>query len=126
MFDFFNSDWFTLAMEIVFLILIVYDVRAYINTKKNEYLINIVLTIGFFIWTIIPFYKSYITWEDTNKNILTSEFVKEYNATLGSCLSDSVFKGYTYSKYKTIDKNSTQYSEFLEEAKDECLDDSWF
>ena len=124
MFDFLSSDWFNIGLEIVFLIFIIYDTRLYLQTKKNEYLMNIALTIGFFIWTMIPFYNEYITWEKEDRNIVTQQLVKENNVTLGECLSGAVFKEYRYEEYKQID--TKKYETFLKEAKEECLDDSWF
>ena len=44
MFDFLDSDWFIISLEIVCLILIAYDIKKYIETKKKEYITNIVLT----------------------------------------------------------------------------------
>ena len=61
MFDFYESDWFTITLEVVFLIFIVYDIKRYFETKKREYLLNITLTLGFFIWAFIPFYNKYFT-----------------------------------------------------------------
>jgi hypothetical protein len=126
MFDFLSSDWFTIALEIVFLVFIVYDVKQYVRTKKNEYIVNIVLTIGFFIWTIIPFYNSYITWDDTAKVEVKHKLLQENNETLSECLSDSIYKEYPYSEYIQLDKNATPYKESLKEMQEECLDDSWF
>jgi leucyl aminopeptidase (aminopeptidase T) len=52
---------------------------------------------------------------------------KETNNTkLCRCMDDTIFKTYTYDEYKSTDKNSTEYKEFLDETKEECLDDSWF
>lgn len=124
MFDFLSSDWFTIVLEIVFLVFIVYDTKLYMRTKKNEYLINIVLTIGFFIWTMLPFYNEYITWDETQRKELSVSMENEYNQTLGSCLSDALFKEYSYSAYTTVDPK--EYKKFLKDAKEECLDDSWF
>ena len=44
MFDFLDSDWFIITLEIVFVILIAYDIKKYIETKKKEYITNIVLS----------------------------------------------------------------------------------
>lgn len=124
MFDFLSSDWFNIGLEIVFLLFIIYDTRLYLQTKKKEYLMNIALTIGFFIWTMIPFYNEYITWKEEDRNRVTQQLVKENNATLGECLSGAVFKEYRYEAYKEVE--SKKYETFLKEAKEECLDDSWF
>ncbi|MDQ1337965.1 MAG: hypothetical protein QG617_932, partial [Campylobacterota bacterium] len=67
MFDFLDSDWFVIGLEIVFLIFISYDLKKYFETKKREYIVNIVLTIGFGVWTLIPFYNSYMTWDEAKK-----------------------------------------------------------
>ena len=127
MFDFLSSDWFNLGLEVVFLIFIVYDIKKYNENKNKEYLINIILTIGFFIWTIIPFYNSYITWEDKDKSELIKSCEKENNSTLCNCLSDSIFKEYQHKDYKKIEhKTDKDYLEFIKDTKEECLDDSWF
>ena len=126
MFDFLDSDWFNIGLEIVFLILISYDVKKYIETRKREYIINIVLTIGFAIWVLYPYYKSYFGWEESQKSALISTCADSNNTELCKCVDDALFKGYTYEEYKLLDKNSTEYKEFVEDAKEECLDDSWF
>ncbi|EDZ62423.1 hypothetical protein CBGD1_339 [Sulfurimonas gotlandica GD1] len=45
---------------------------------------------------------------------------------LCKCVDEKIFKEYVYVEYKDLDKNSSEFKEFLEEAKEECLDDSWF
>ena len=127
MFDFLSSDWFNIALEIVFLVFIIYDIKQYTKTKKKEYIFNIVMTIGFFIWTIIPYYNSYIRWDDNAKLALKQTISLETNQTkLIDCLSDTIYKEYPYNEYEKVDKNSSQYKEFIQEATEECLDDSWF
>ncbi|QOY52575.1 hypothetical protein [Candidatus Sulfurimonas baltica] len=126
MFDFVSSDWFTITLEVVFLIFIAYDLKKYFETKKREYIVNIVLTFAFFVWAIVPFYNSYMTWEDKDKTELISTCKKENNETLCNCLDDKIFKEYTYDEFKNIDKNGTEFKAFVKEAKEECLDDSWF
>lgn len=126
MFDFLDSDWFNIGLEIVFLILISYDVKKYIETRKREYIVNIVLTIGFAIWVLYPYYKSYFGWEESQKSALISTCADSNNTELCKCVDDALFKGYKYEEYKLLDKNSTEYKEFVEDAKEECLDDSWF
>jgi len=126
MFDFLNSDWFTIGLEIIFLILIIYDIKHYVETKKREYLINIVLTLGFAIWTLYPFYKSYFGWEEKQKIQMMKTCNDSNNSELCQCIDKTVFKTYIYDEYKVIDKNSTQYKEFLKDTKEDCLDDSWF
>lgn len=126
MFDFLSSDWFNMALEVLFLFLMVYDIQHYIETKKREYILNIVLTIVFFLWAAIPFYHSYVTWSDENKKSFESHCLQENNQTLCSCLDDKVFKEFTFEEFTAKDKNSSDYKEFLKESKEECLDDSWF
>ena len=53
MFDFLDSDWFNISLQIVFLLLMYYDVKKYMQTRKKEYIFNIVTTIGFAIWMLI-------------------------------------------------------------------------
>lgn len=95
-------------------------------TKKREYIINIVLTVGFAIWTLYPYYNSYVGWEDAQKREMLSTCKDTNDTKLCTCLDDALFKGFVYEEYKKLDKNSTEYKEFLQEAKEDCLDDSWF
>ena len=123
MFDFLDSDWFNIGLEIIFLVLVTYDIKMYLQTKKREYLTNIILTIGFAIWTLYPYYKSYFCWNEIQK----SEILKncDNNDTkLCRCIDDTIFKTYSYDEYKKLTKK--EYEEFLKESKEDCLDDSWF
>ncbi len=126
MFDFLKSDWFTLGLEIVFLLFIAYDLKKYFETKKREYLTNIALTIGFFIWAIVPFYNSYMTWEDKEKEAVLSKCQTDKNATLCKCIDEQIFKEYSFDGFKNIDKNSSDFLEFVKETREDCADDSWF
>ncbi len=126
MFDFLDSDWFVISLEIVFLLFIAYDAKKYFETKKKEYITNIVLTLGFFIWALIPFYNSYMTWSEDKKQELISECKKENNETLCQCLDEKIFKEYSFDDFKSLDKNSSDFNEFIKDTKEECLDDSWF
>lgn len=126
MFDFLDSDWFNIGLEIVFLILISYDIKKYFETKKREYIVNIVLTIGFAIWVLYPYYKSYYGWNETQKQEIISTCKDANNSELCRCVDETIFKAYVYDEYKALDKNSSEYREFLKETKEECLDDSWF
>jgi hypothetical protein len=126
LFDFLDSDWFNIGLEIVFLILISYDIKKYFETKKKEYILNIVLTIGFAIWVLYPYYKSYFGWNETQKQEMISTCADVNNTKLCKCLDEAIFKEYVYVEYKALDKNSSEYKEFLTDAKEECLDDSWF
>jgi len=126
MFDFLDSDWFIITLEIVFVILIAYDVKKYVKTKKKEYITNIVLTAGFAIWTLYPFYISYFGWEESQKTELLSHCSENNETKLCKCLDEATFKNYTYEEYIVLDKNSTDYTEFVKDAKEECLDDGWF
>lgn len=126
MFDFLDSDWFNIALEIVFVILISYDIKKYFETKKREYIINIVLTAGFAVWALYPYYTSYVGWEDSQKEMLLSNCRDSNDTKLCQCLDDTTFKTYTHDEYIALDKNTTEYKEFLQEAKEDCLDDGWF
>jgi hypothetical protein len=127
MFDFLESDWFNIGLEILFLILIAYDLKKYVQTRKREYIFNIVLTIGFAIWALYPYYNSYVGWEEGQKKEMLSHCKGDMNATkLCRCLDDATFKAYTYEEYKSLDKNGSDYKDFLKEAREECLDDGWF
>ena len=126
MFDFLDSDWFVITLEIIFVILIVFDIKKYKETKKKEYITNIVLTIGFAIWTLYPMYKSYFGWQETQKVEMLSTCNSDENQTLCKQVDDAIFKNYTYEEYKVLDKNSTEFKEFIKETKEDILDDSWF
>jgi len=126
MLDFLDSDWFIIGLEIVFLILIAYDVKQYLATKKKEYIVNIVLTLGFAIWTLLPFYTSYFGWSQEQKIEMLKTCENSKNAELCNCVDETIFKNYIYSEYENLDKNSTEYKEFIKETKEDCLDDSWF
>ena len=126
MFDFLQSDWFNITLEIVFLLLIIWDIKKYFQTKKREYLINIALTVGFAIWALWPYYNSYIEWSDAEKQALKAHCNVDDNATLCRCIDEAIFKNYTHAQYMKLDKNGSEFSEFLRSAKEECLDDSWF
>ncbi len=127
MFDFMDSDWFIISLEIIFLILMWFDVKKYIQTKKKEYLTNIVLTLGFFIWTAIPFYNSYITWDENDKEKIIAKCTQENNETLCKCIKKAMFKEYSYPTYLALTQNNAkELDEYIKDAKEECLDDSWF
>lgn len=125
MFDFLDNDWFIIILEVVFLLLIIYEIKKYRETKKREYIFNIVLTLGFAIWTLSPMYTSYFGWENKQKQEFISVCNENNNETLCMCLSDTIFKEYKYDKYIEI-KNSSEYKEFIKESKEDCLNDSWF
>ena len=127
MFDFLESDWFIIGMEIIFLVLMVYDLKQYFATKKREYLVNIVLTIGFAIWTLEPYYKSYFEWSAEQKEqLIEQRCAKSEDTKLCHCLSKDIYQEYGHDEFVALDKNSSDYKEFLKESKEECLDDSWF
>ncbi len=126
MFDFLDSDWFNIVLEIIFLILIIYDVKRYRETKKGEFIVNIIITIGFAIWTLYPYYKSYLGWESSQKERILSTCENDVNQTVCICMNEKFFKEYTYQEYKLIDTNGSEYSEFVKDAKEDCMDDGWF
>jgi len=126
LFDFLDSDWFIIGLEIVFVILISYDVKKYIETKKKEYIVNIVLTLGFAIWTLVPFYSSYFGWEDSQKVEMLVMCEDSNETQLCNCVDETIFKNYTFEEYSKIDQDSKEYVEFVKETKEDCLDDGWF
>jgi len=126
MFDFLDNDWFIITLEIVFLVLIINDVRQYIRTKKKEHITSIVLTLGFAIWTLYPMYTSYFGWEDEQKEKMLAICSETNNSELCNCVDESIFKEYTYKEYTRLDKNTNEYKEFLKDTKEDCLDDGWF
>ncbi|MEA2100766.1 MAG: hypothetical protein U9P72_11625 [Campylobacterota bacterium] len=126
MFDFLDSDWFIIGLEVVFVILISYDIKKYIETKKKEYITNIVLTLGFAIWTLVPFYTSYIGWEDSQKQEMLSRCEDSNDTKICNCIDETIFKNYTFDEFTKIDKESKEYKEFAKETKEDCEDDGWF
>lgn len=126
MFDFLDADWFNISLQILFLVLIIFDIKKYLQTKKKQYIVNIVLTIGFAIWVLVPYYRSYFDWTKNQKSELISHCGDSNNSKLCRCLDEATFKNYSYDEYIVLDKNSSNYSEFIKDAKEDCLDDSWF
>lgn len=126
MFDFLDSDWFIIALEIVFVILIAYDVKNYILTKKRQYLFNIVLTLGFAVWALYPFYKSYFGWEASQKTDILKECDDANDTKLCNCVNERIFKEYLHEEYKTLDKNNSEFLEFIKDTKEDCNDSGWF
>ncbi|MEA1955938.1 MAG: hypothetical protein U9N02_05540 [Campylobacterota bacterium] len=124
MFDFLDEDWFIITLEIVFLVLIIYDIRQYIRNKKKEYITNIVLTFGFAVWTLLPMHTKYFKWSEPQKQEMLKACEKEDNATLCRCENGSLFKEYGFDELKTLD--TKELEEFKKEAKEDCLDDGWF
>ena len=124
MFDFLDSDWFNIGLEVIFLILIFFDVKKYIETKKNEYIINIVLTLGFAIWTLYPYYKSYFGWHESEKVKMLKRCDDSNETKVCNCIDESIFKEYTYREYKALDV--VKKKEFEKEAREDCVDDGWF
>ena len=126
MFDFLDSDWFNIGLEVVFILLISYDLKKYFDTRKREYIINIVLTIGFAIWALYPYYNSYVGWEEEQKKVMISHCADTNDTKLCKCLDEATFKTYTHDEYIALDKNASEYQEFIKETSEECLDDGWF
>ncbi len=128
MFAFYQSDWFTLFLEILFLLFIAYDIRRYFQTRKREYLMNIVLAVLFFFWALVPFYNKYYTWQDIDRESLLGECLKEHNQTYCSCYDDMLFKEYEFDDFKGLAAQKDEdYLEFLEDVDKECRDNgSWF
>ncbi len=124
MFDFLDNDYFNIILQIVFLLFIAYDTKKYFQTRQKQYLINIALTLGFFIWAIVPFYNKYMTWDNTHKSELKIWCEKDNNISMCKCLDDKVFKEYSYESYKAYkSKTDSDLKEFLSEVKKECLED---
>ncbi|MDA7817618.1 hypothetical protein N9A28_05460 [Sulfurimonas sp.] len=126
MLDFMDEDWFIIGLEIVFMLFIAYDFKKYKETKKKEYITNIVLTLAFAVWTLLPFYNSYYGWNESQKQEYISTCNNENNESLCACLSQTVFKASFNDEFTAMDKNSTEFKEFIKESKEDCTDDSWF
>ena len=126
MFDFLDSDWFIITLEIVFVTLIAYDIKKYIETKKKEYITNIVLTAGFAVWTLYPFYTSYFGWQDEQKIQMLKTCEDSNDTKLCNCMDETIFKNYTNIEYKSLDKNASEFKEFVKETTEGCNDTGWF
>ncbi len=129
MFAFYESDWFTITLEILFLLFIIYDTKRYFQTKKREYLLNIALTIGFFFWALVPFYNKYYSWQDVDKSSLMASCIAENNASYCECWDDKVFKEYSLDDFKSLNREKDEdYLEFASEVDEECrgIDTGWF
>lgn len=121
MFDFLDNDYFVITLETLFLIFIIFDLKKWFETKKREYLINIALSVGFFIYTAIPFYNKYYTWSNQDLNTLNEKCLNENNSTLCECLNDKIIKEYSFESYQNADQNKLK--EFFDESKQECIED---
>jgi len=123
MFDFLDSDWFIIGLEIVFIVLISYDIYKYIKTKKRQYIINIALTLGFAIWTLYPFYTKYYEWNDKDRDLMMQKCLKNGNERYCGCLENMIFKEYDEENYKKLDaEDDVEFLEFMNESKKECLE----
>ena len=87
---------------------------------------NIVLTVGFAIWVLYPYYKSYFGWQESQKSEMISSCQDTNDTKLCKCVDEAIFKEFTHKEYKTLDKNASEFKEFIKETKEECLDESWF
>jgi len=123
MFDFMDSDEFIIGLEILFLIFIYFDVKKYILIRKKEYLLNIVLTIGLFIYALNPLYNKYYKWGDFGKQEYNKQCLSnENNLSLCSCLNDKIFKKYTEVEYSfLLSQQDDALKDFLNKEKEECL-----
>ncbi len=126
MFDFMDSDAFIIGLEILFLSFIAYDAYKYSQTKKREYILNIVMAIGFALWVLLPFYTKYYEWDEAAREGLQRECLQEHNQSYCDCMDNMTYKAYSAQEYALTDKNSSDYQEFIKEAKEECFEDSWF
>jgi hypothetical protein len=126
MFDFLDSDGFIIGLEIVFLTFIAYDAYKYFKTRRREYLLNIVLAIGFAIWVLYPFYTKYYKWEDKDRQSLIQNCLGEHNASYCNCVDDLIFKTYDLESFSRLDQQSEAFVEFIKDSEKECFEGSWF
>ena len=126
MFDFLDSDWFIIGLEIVFLTFIAYDAYKYLKTKRREYLLNIALAIGFALWVLYPFYTKYYKWEDKDRETLVQTCLSEHNTSYCTCVDNMIFKEYDLQSFSKLDKKSEEYLEFIKDSEEECFNSSWF
>jgi len=126
LFDFLDSDWFNILLQVGFVIALVYDVKKYKETQEFKYVFNIFTTIGFAIWILYPYYTSYTGWQEEQKTEMISHCSDTNNTKLCKCIDEATFKSYTHDEYMALDKKSSEYAEWLADTKEECLDESWF
>lgn len=128
MFAFYESDWFTITLEILFLLFIAYDAKRYLQTRKREYLFNIVLAIAFFFWALVPFYNKYYSWHESDKASLMAQCVQEYNQTYCRCLDDKIVKEYDIETYRELSRQKDgELIGALDEFDKECRGkEGWF
>ena len=128
MYAFYESDWFTLALEVLFLLFIAYDTKRYLVTRKREYLLNIALAIVFFVWALVPFYNKYFSWQERDKTALLSTCEQEHNSTYCRCLDDMIVKAYDVGSYRELEKSGgEEFMSFLKECDEECRGEGgWF
>jgi len=126
MFDFMDSDGFIIGLEIVFLTFIAYDGWKFYKTRKREYMLNIVLAIGFAIWVLYPFYTKYYQWEESDREALVQTCLGEHNATYCTCMDNMIFKTYDEQSYMALDKKGQEYLDFIKDSEKECFEGSWF
>lgn len=123
MFDFLDSDWFIIGLEIVFLVFVVVDIRHYMRTKKKQFLVNIVLAIGFALWVLLPYYTKYFDWEPSDRDKVVQNCLDANHSTkLCTCLSNAYFKEYTEKTYYS-EQNSHDFQTFTKEETHDCIDD---
>lgn len=122
MFEFFESDVFTIGLEIALLLFVAYDLKKYLATKKREYMVNIVLALGFFIYTAIPFYNKYVTWSEADRIALQTVCEKEHTKAVCKCLSDATEKKYSFAAYEKAFE-SEELKTFTDETLQECTED---
>jgi len=120
MFDFLENDIFVIVLNIAFLLFIIYDYRKYRVTKQKKFLFNIIMTIGFAIWVMIPFYNKYITWSD--KDIVQLTQSCEHNSSVCECLVNGVITSYSFDTYATIDINRSGFKSFTVEDSELCFE----
>lgn len=119
MFDFLENDTFVIVLNIVFLLFIIYDFKKYQQTKQKQFLLNITLTLGFAIWTMIPFYNKYFTWSDAHIAHIDLN-CSDTNQTLYNCMVDNTIKAYSYEDFICEDKNSSDYKAFVKDTLQAC------
>jgi len=127
MFDFMDSDAFIIGLEIVFLTFVIYDGWKFYKTRKKEYIVNIVMAIGFALWILVPYYTKYYDWSEEQRQMHKTQCLSENNESYCNCMDNLIEQAYTFEAYDKIDKkNDEAYLEFLKESKEECFGDSWF
>lgn len=123
MFDFLDRDPVVLVINVLFLIFIYFDYKKYKQTRQRLYLFNIILTLGFAIWVLLPLYTKYITWSAPQRAHIENLCRQKASQKFCHCYNDKLFKSYSFDALQKEDRNSSTFSTFDTESKKSCQEE---